>query len=112
LRLMPRWRRSRAVTPPCQWRASTCTCGPHQERLSRRWLIIDGFHAYCRLLQRMQLICTVWVEFLNTPSGRGENMHILSETCVSITAWPSVHWSPFVRCFVCNKPKSQIYTQL
>jgi hypothetical protein len=27
------------------------------------------------------------------------------DTNLCITAWPFVHWSPFVSCFVCNKPK-------
>jgi len=36
---------------------------------------------------------------------RGDNIHILTKTWFCTTAWPSLQWSPFVRCFVYKEPE-------
>jgi hypothetical protein len=75
-----------------------------------RELHFNHIYMCCLLLKRMQLTCTARVESLNThDDGRGENiqiLQILSKTWVSITGWPSLHWSPFVRFFVYTSLKS------
>ena len=53
---------------------------------------------YCRLVNRLQL--TFGVSRNNGREGKNRSC----QTRVSVTAWPTFHWSPFVWCFICNKP--------
>jgi hypothetical protein len=46
-----------------------------------------------------------WSPLTLTTMFGGENIQILPNTFVCITAWASLHWSPFVRCFACNVPE-------
>ena len=66
------------------------------------WLLwLSGW--YCAVLMRIQWTFTAWVESLNTrDGGQGENRFRRKPEYINL-AWPSAHWSPFVRCFVCNK---------
>ena len=54
----------------------------------------------------MQLTCRVWLDSLNTGNWcRLKHTDSVKKTWVPVTAWPSLHWSPFVRCFIYNNHK-------
>jgi len=58
---------------------------------------------YCAALTRIQLTFTAWVGSLSArDGGKGENRFCPEPWCFNL-AWPSSNWSPFFRCFVCNK---------
>ena len=52
---------------------------------------------------------TVCIHLYHSRRWSGENIQILSKSWMSVTAWPSFHWSPFVRCFDYNKPKVKFH---
>ena len=45
-------------------------------------------------------------------SRRRPGARILSNESLSITTWPSLHWSPFVRCFAYSNPKVKLGTAI
>jgi hypothetical protein len=53
--------------------------------------------------KRMHLTCTERVEFLNTRDNGWGKTSGPRQKHGSVTAWPSCHCSPCVRCFVYNK---------
>ena len=61
---------------------------------------------YCPLLKKMRLTFIARVVPLHSRRRSVENIQILSKPRVSLTAW-SFHWSPFVWCFVYNKPRAR-----
>jgi len=72
-----------------------CWCEPCHLAFERKIL-----NPNCRcLLKGMQLTLNTVVRVPR------KHVSILSKTKVPITAWHSFHWSPFVSCFVYNKPE-------
>jgi hypothetical protein len=70
-----------------------------KQQIYLNWIHAAVLSRYCLLLKRMQLTFGVSLD-----DGR-EGNNRSCETRVSVTAWPTCHWSPFVKCFIYNKPE-------
>ena len=70
---------------------------------------------YCVLLKRMQLTCTAWVEPHQNWNNFWEKTYRCAakntSLCCCMTCFFDKYWSPFVRCFLCNKPKIKFFVQ-
>jgi len=77
--------------------------------------IVDRYRVCMQssLLKRMQMTCIEWVQSLKT-RGEKRTDPVQKRGCLSL--YNLVHLtntgSPFVRCFVCNKPKVKLCTAL